>query len=411
MITQTYQIDLIPHGEPVVVHVSQYDNAGRTLAFELFNGGVAWNIPAGSTAAIMGTKPDGTGFMYGMTVSGNTALIDIEQQMALLAGDVPAEIRVTSNGAVIGSANFIIRVERAALDEDTVISQTDIPVFEQLVERAETAATEAGNAADAAEDAQAATEALFPAGGTSGQFLQKTASGTAWADATGVPDGGTTGQVLTKQSSTDGDADWETPAYVPTTGTTGHVLTKTASGYGWAAGGEDICVNATWDGSTYIVDKTFAQLEANIQGGNTPYVKRTDNGTVYRLSNYVAGTSIKFSNELWGGTVNNITIDSSDTVVYSLTYNTQRITATLAAANWVGNVYTYSNATIGSTASYDITVTLPDVATEALKEAQIAEFAEYDLYAFNQVAGAISFYARGTVPTSDITVELIQTKR
>lgn len=28
---------------------------------------------------------------------------------------------------------------------------------------------------------------------------------------TGIPDGGTTGQVLTKQSATDGDADWETP--------------------------------------------------------------------------------------------------------------------------------------------------------------------------------------------------------
>lgn len=409
MITQTYQIDLIPHGEPVVVHASQYDVQGRTLAFELFNAGVAWNIPAGSTAAIMGTKPDGTGFMYGMTVSGNTASIDIEQQMALLAGDVPAEIRVTSNGAVIGSANFIIRVEKAALDEETAISQTDIPVFEQLVERAETAATEAGNAADAAEDAQAATEALFPAGGTSGQFLQKTASGTAWADATGVPDGGTTGQVLTKQSSTDGDADWETPAYVPTTGTTGYVLTKTASGYEWASGGgADLIVTFTYNSGTYTADHTFAEIVECIENGGTPV--GMFGASVGQLAQYVAGSYAAFNIWYKGGAYSTYRVFASGSVTYAYTNATTVKTVTLTAANWVGNVYTISGDSDIAALS-NITVTLPDKTTEALKEAQIAEFAEYDLYAFNQVSQGISIYARGSVPTSDIQIVLIIEQR
>ena len=40
-------------------------------------------------------------------------------------------------------------------------------------------------------------------------------SGMSFADITSLPDGGTVGQVLTKQSSTDGDADWETVS-IPT---------------------------------------------------------------------------------------------------------------------------------------------------------------------------------------------------
>ena len=49
--------------------------------------------------------------------------------------------------------------------------------------------------------------------------------------------GGTAGQVLTKQSATEGDADWETPSSgIPTGGTTGQVLTKksgTDGDVGW----------------------------------------------------------------------------------------------------------------------------------------------------------------------------------
>lgn len=52
----------------------------------------------------------------------------------------------------------------------------------------------------------------LPPGGTTGQVLTKQ-SGTDgdadWEDVDGLPPGGTTGQVLKKQSGTDGDADWE----------------------------------------------------------------------------------------------------------------------------------------------------------------------------------------------------------
>ena len=153
MIEQTYRIDMIPDGAPVVVHVSQYDTAARRLSFELYNGGVAYELPAGAGASIAGTKPDNTSFLYAMTVSGNLVSIDLQQQMALVAGDVPAEIQITGAEGKIGSANFIIRVERGPIDENSVISEIDLPIFEQLVSDAQTAASEAQAAAEDAADA------------------------------------------------------------------------------------------------------------------------------------------------------------------------------------------------------------------------------------------------------------------
>lgn len=183
MIEQTYRIDMIPNGAPVVVHVSQYDTAARRLSFELYNGGVAYELPAGAVASIAGTKPDNTSFLYAMTVSGNLVSIDLQQQMALVAGDVPAEIQITGAEGKIGSANFIIRVERGPIDENSVISETDLPIFEQLVSDAQTAVSEAQAAAKDAVDAAASVGDIVPASaGTPGQVLTKTASGADWQD-------------------------------------------------------------------------------------------------------------------------------------------------------------------------------------------------------------------------------------
>ena len=183
MIEQTYRIDMIPDGAPVVVHVSQYDTKARRLSFELYNGGVAYEPPAGAAASIAGTKPDNTSFLYAMTVSGNLVSIDLQQQMALVAGDVPAEIQITGAEGKIGSANFIIRVERGPIDENSVISETDLPIFEQLVSDAQEAAADAQTAADTASAAASSVASIVPASpGTAGQVLTKTANGADWAN-------------------------------------------------------------------------------------------------------------------------------------------------------------------------------------------------------------------------------------
>lgn len=124
---------MIPQSVPPIIHVSQYDK-GQTWIFNLFVGDIAFSVPAGATVTIQGTKPDHTGFQYPCTFSGSQVTATEEQQMSVIAGDVPAEIRITKNSELIGSLNFIIRVEPAALSDDTQISETDLPLIEQAIE-------------------------------------------------------------------------------------------------------------------------------------------------------------------------------------------------------------------------------------------------------------------------------------
>lgn len=162
MIEQTYRIDMIPNGVPLVVHVSQYDTEARTLIFELYKGDVAYEVPAGAVASIAGTKPDKTAFIYPMTIDGNVVSIDLKQQMAIVAGDVLTEIQITDSTGKIGSANFVIRVERGPIDEDSVISETDLPLIAEAAKNIvdakkymESASASASSAASSASSASA----------------------------------------------------------------------------------------------------------------------------------------------------------------------------------------------------------------------------------------------------------------
>lgn len=259
LIEQIYNLDLVPSGQPLVVNVSQYDVDSRTLTFNLFNGGVAYAPDGGTAAYIMGTKPDATGFIYAMTVSGTSASVDIYQQMTAVAGNIPCEVRlVDTSGAVIGSANFTLAVEKAALDDDTVISDSDIPLFEEL------AAQAAQSAADAADSADAAA-ALIPADGTVGQVLTKTADGTAWDDAAMAT----------------------------------------------------MVVTITYANSTYSADKTFAEIYAEINNGGVPIAKY--GGIVLRLE-YYSSTSMRFGGNMNSNGDLTYTISSSNVVTVGTIY-------------------------------------------------------------------------------------------
>ena len=133
MTSQTIELDLIPQGVAPIIHVSQYDK-GQTWLFNLRAGDAPFSVPAGSTITIQGTKPDHTGFQYPCTFSGSTVTATEDQQMTIIAGDVPAEIRIAKSGDIIASLNFVIRVEPAALSDDIVVSDTYLSKIEQAIE-------------------------------------------------------------------------------------------------------------------------------------------------------------------------------------------------------------------------------------------------------------------------------------
>ena len=139
MITQSTNANMIPGQVSPRVNVSQYDKKSRTLSFTLYNGSQPFNITSGMAVTIEGTKPDNTGFQYAMiaTAGSNVVSISIEQQMTVIAGDVPCEIVVSNAGKRLASANFILVVEPAALNENTIISETELPLIEKAAELAE----------------------------------------------------------------------------------------------------------------------------------------------------------------------------------------------------------------------------------------------------------------------------------
>lgn len=154
MITIINNLDVIPGGIPPIVNVSQYDH-GQILKFNLLQDGLPYSIPAGTGVTIQGTKSDGTGFQYNCSWSGSQVTAELTQQMSIFAGDVWVDLRLSKNDNAFCTLNFILRVEKAALSDDTEISETDLPLIEEAIEILDEAPQIIAQMEGLAEDAEA----------------------------------------------------------------------------------------------------------------------------------------------------------------------------------------------------------------------------------------------------------------
>lgn len=162
-LTNTYCLKMTPSQfgqSSVAVNCSQYDSLFRVIQFNLYNGTNEFSIPDNCVVTIRGTKKDLTGFEYQCEYEGNVVTFPIQNQVTVLPGKVPAEIRVTSGNEIIGSWNFVFLVEESPLDENTIISETDLPLLESALEAAAQAESFKNLAEQSATDAStSATEA------------------------------------------------------------------------------------------------------------------------------------------------------------------------------------------------------------------------------------------------------------
>ena len=151
MITINSQLDMTPGAIPVVIHRSQYDS-DFSIVFTLFARTGDFTIASGTTAKVRGTKKSGTGYSADATldVSAKTVTVTGDQQMTVASGQNIFEIVLLSGTKELCSANFILDVERAALDVDTITDDTvarELDNLDQFVADAESAATRAETAA------------------------------------------------------------------------------------------------------------------------------------------------------------------------------------------------------------------------------------------------------------------------
>ena len=157
MLDQTIYLDVVPGGLPAVVNVSQFDEGSRTLHINLYASVGEFEIPAGSTAKVQGTKRDKKGFSYSAILSGTEVTCDITQNMTAISGRVYCEVVIENENNVLVSATFILAVKKAAFGDGTDISDSDLPDFYELAAQIAQDAQDAQNAAEMAR--QAAQEA------------------------------------------------------------------------------------------------------------------------------------------------------------------------------------------------------------------------------------------------------------
>lgn len=149
MIAYELDLNLIPGGILPRLNVSQYDH-GQTITCVLWDGNTSYSMPSGTTVSVAGTKPDGTGFTYECTLQNSQPVVTISEQMTAVAGDVMCELILLKSGKRQGTINFVMEVEPAALRSDVPISETDIPVLQQIPEYVAQASADADRAEQAA---------------------------------------------------------------------------------------------------------------------------------------------------------------------------------------------------------------------------------------------------------------------
>lgn len=136
MINQYHRLDVIPGGPIVVVHVKQYQT-DENLYFNLYSRLGDLDISAAYTdCTIRGTKSDGNGYSASATCDtvNKRVTVKLTQQMTAVAGRQPYEITITDSTGKMITATFILDVQRAALDDDTVVSDSVIKEIDEEVQ-------------------------------------------------------------------------------------------------------------------------------------------------------------------------------------------------------------------------------------------------------------------------------------
>lgn len=136
MITYRNRLDMTPGGVPLVINVSQYDS-DFTLIFDLFSSNGTFSVESGTTAAIRGTKTDGNGYSVAATLSSTTVTVTGDQQMTAVPGDNIFELTLYKNNKELNTANFILKVEDAALDKDNLASGSVIRELVNVLDNSE----------------------------------------------------------------------------------------------------------------------------------------------------------------------------------------------------------------------------------------------------------------------------------
>lgn len=128
-IIQKFDLKMIPDASPVVIHVDQYDVGTGRLVMNLIFDDQSYKPANGATALIQGTKPDGKGFSYTATISGNTVTANLTEQMTAVAGRVRVNVVVKEGSNRTGTFVFWLEVQKTGLADDIDLSTSELAPY------------------------------------------------------------------------------------------------------------------------------------------------------------------------------------------------------------------------------------------------------------------------------------------
>lgn len=155
MIKQEYNLDVTPGGVTPIINRSQYDD-DFSLIFHLYSRNGELTIESDTTATVEGTKSDGLRYYAeaDLDIDTQTVTVTGDQQMTAVAGRQHFEIRLTHDGRVISTADYILCVNSAAFDISAPTSQSEVYDFKK-------SASEVTAAAETTSDNNANVTALY----------------------------------------------------------------------------------------------------------------------------------------------------------------------------------------------------------------------------------------------------------
>lgn len=128
------------------VALSQYDS-DVTLEFELYASDGTFVVESGTTAVFRGSKPDKNGISVAAELESiidpetgkniYLATVDVIPQMTAVAGRSLYELSLQKGGEELNTANFILDIERAPLDADTLPSESVIRELVDVIDKAD----------------------------------------------------------------------------------------------------------------------------------------------------------------------------------------------------------------------------------------------------------------------------------
>ena len=152
-ITHEIYLNMVPGvTHPSRIGVSQYDD-DFSIVFHLIavkrgivppypsaiTNDTTFTCPSGTTAEIRGTKTDGNGYSASATVNvtASTVTVTGAKQMTAVAGNNVFEIVLYYNNKELSSANFILEVEKAAMDDSTIVSDSVVRELMDVIDEAD----------------------------------------------------------------------------------------------------------------------------------------------------------------------------------------------------------------------------------------------------------------------------------